>query len=127
MLINAGGSQGLALIGNVLLEYGGRVTSQSPAYLGALDTWRPHQPRYRHMRLERNDLDLPDLMTGAQFAYTVPNFSNPTGRLVPHTIRQRLVDAAHQTGTWLIEDDPYGTLYYDDAPRPRARRLMTAR
>ncbi|WP_135502308.1 PLP-dependent aminotransferase family protein [Roseovarius aestuariivivens] len=119
VLIVAGGSQGLALTGNVLLEYGGRITSQSPAYLGALDTWRPQQPEYRHMRLERNDLDLPALMKDAQFAYTVPNFSNPTGRLVPTDIRHRLVEAAEQTGTWLIEDDPYGTLYYDGPPLPR--------
>ncbi len=126
VLVTSGGSQGLALIGNVLLEEGGHITSQSPAYLGALDTWRPHQPTYRHMRLERNDLDLPDLMTGAQFTYTVPNFSNPTGRLVPLSIRQRLVEAAQQTGTWLIEDDPYGTLYYDDAPLPRLLTLSAS-
>lgn len=52
-------------------------------------------------------------------AYTVPNFSNPTGRLVPLQDRKALVDAAQTTGTWLIEDDPYGTLYYDSLPLPR--------
>lgn len=126
VLITAGGSQGLALVGNVLLETGDLISSQSPAYLGALDTWRPHQPTYRHIRLERNDLDLPALMTGTQFAYTVPNFSNPTGRLVPLSIRNRLVEAAQETGTWLIEDDPYGTLYYDAPPMPRLLTLSAS-
>jgi len=53
---------------------------------------------------------------GAQFTYTVPNFSNPTGMLVGIKARLALVDAAHQTGIWLIEDDPYGMLHYDGEP-----------
>ncbi len=119
VLITAGGAQALNLIGTVLLEDGSPIASQTPAYLGALDNWRPRRPTYRPMRLDGNDLDPVALMDGAQFAYTVPNFSNPTGKLVETATRRRLVDAAHQTGTWLIEDDPYGTLYYDDAPLPR--------
>ncbi|MEO1139361.1 MAG: PLP-dependent aminotransferase family protein [Pseudomonadota bacterium] len=123
VLITAGGAQALALIGNVLLEEEGLIACQSPTYLGALDTWRPRRARYRPMRLESNDLNPTALMTGAQFAYTVPNFSNPTGKLVDTTTRQQLVEAAHKTGTWLIEDDPYGTLYYDNAPLPRMLTL----
>ena len=55
-------------------------------------------------------------LNGAQFAYTVPNFSNPTGKLIDLKTRQSIVAAAHTTGTWLVEDDPYGTLYYDAPP-----------
>jgi 2-aminoadipate transaminase len=127
VLITAGGAQALNLIGTVLLEKGSPIASQTPAYLGALDNWRPRQPSYRPMRLDANDLDPVTSMTGAQFAYTVPNFSNPTGKLVDTATRRRLVDAAHETGTWLIEDDPYGTLYYDDAPLPRMLTLSADR
>lgn len=123
VLITSGGAQALNLIGTVLLEQGSPIASQTPAYLGALDNWRPRQPSYRPMRLDANDLDPVTSMTGAQFAYTVPNFSNPTGKLVDTATRRRLVDAAHETGTWLIEDDPYGTLYYDDDPLPRMLTL----
>lgn len=123
VMITSGGMQALDLIGKVLLERGSLIASQSPAYLGALDAWRPHHPVYRTMRLEANDFDPVAGLTGAQFAYTVPNFSNPTGRLVSLGERQALVDAAHATGTWLVEDDPYGTLYYDGAPLPRMLTL----
>jgi 2-aminoadipate transaminase len=57
----------------------------------------------------------------------VPNFSNPTGRLVGLQTRQALVDAAHATGTWLIEDDPYGGLHYDGVPLPRMIELSGGR
>jgi 2-aminoadipate transaminase len=66
-------------------------------------------------------------LTGAQFAYTVPNFSNPTGKLVDLATREKLVDAAHRTGTWLVEDDPYGALHYDTAPLPHMIALSARR
>ena len=122
VLIVSGGMQGLDLVGKVLLDAGDVVASQSPAYLGALDAWRPREPVYRAMRLQ-DDPDLNAAMTGAQFAYTVPNFSNPTGRLVPVAQRRALIEASGATGCWLVEDDPYGTLYYDGAPLPRMLTL----
>ncbi|WP_287886227.1 MULTISPECIES: PLP-dependent aminotransferase family protein [Paracoccus] len=126
VLITTGGMQALELMGKVLLQPGGLVAAQSPAYLGALDAWMPHAPRYRAMRIEANDFDPHTALAGAQFAYTVPNFSNPSGRLVALPERQALVAAAHATGTWLIEDDPYGVLYYEGEPLPRLLDLSAA-
>lgn len=127
VLITTGGMQALELIGKVLLEPGGTIASQSPAYLGALDAWRPHAPTYKAMNLAANDFDPQAALAGAQFAYTVPNFSNPTGRLVGTEQRRDLIAAAEATGTWLIEDDPYGTLYYDAPPLPRMLSLWAER
>ncbi|WP_426032173.1 PLP-dependent aminotransferase family protein [Cypionkella sp. TWP1-2-1b2] len=123
VLITSGGMQGLDLIGKVLLEEGSLIAAQTPAYLGALDAWRPRRPSYRPMQMESNDFTPAIALQGAQFAYTVPNFSNPTGRLVPLDDRRALVAAAQSTGTWLVEDDPYGTLYYDSPPLPRMLSL----
>lgn len=122
VLFTTGGMQALELIGKVLVDPGQVVAAQSPAYLGALDAWRPRMPRYRPLHLAR-DPDLTAGLRGAQFAYTVPNFSNPTGRLVPLEQRRALVAAAQSTGTWLVEDDPYGALYYDGARLPRMIEL----
>ncbi len=127
VLIVSGGMQALDLIGKALLNPGNVIAAQSPTYLGALDAWRPRHPTYRPMRLEANDFDPTAALEDAQFAYTVPNFSNPSGRLVGLAERQALVEAAHDTGTWLVEDDPYGTLYYDGAPLPRMLTLSGQR
>lgn len=123
VLITTGGMQALDLIGKVLLDRGSLIAAQTPAYLGALDAWRPRGPRYRPMRLEAADFEARAALEGAQFAYAVPNFSNPTGRLVPLSQRRALVAAAEATGTWLVEDDPYGTLHYDGPPLPRMLTL----
>jgi 2-aminoadipate transaminase len=123
VLVTSGGMQGLDLIGKVLLEDGGLIAGQFPTYLGALDAWRPRSPTFRNMLIEEEGFDPVAAFEGAQFAYTVPNFSNPTGKLVGTGMRQALVAAAHRTGTWLVEDDPYGTLHYDGAPLPRMIEL----
>jgi 2-aminoadipate transaminase len=119
VLVTASGLQGLDLIGKVLVDEGALIAAQFPTYLGALDSWRPRQPRYRPLDLEDPSLDPVAALQGAQFAYTVPNFSNPTGKLVGLPMRRALVEAAHRTGTWLVEDDPYGGLHYDGPPLPR--------
>lgn len=127
VLITTAGMQALELVGKVLLEPGATIAAQSPAYLGALDAWMPRAPRYRPMRIGADGFDPHRALAGAQFAYTVPNFSNPSGRLVTLAERHTLVEAAHDTGTWLVEDDPYGVLYYDGNPLPRMLTLSAAR
>jgi DNA-binding transcriptional MocR family regulator len=49
--------------------------------------------------------------------YTVPNFSNPRGTLLAAERREALVQLARQHGFWVVEDDPYGELRFDDARR----------
>lgn len=118
VLITTGGMQALELLGKIFLEAGSTIAAQSPAYLGALDAWRPSHPRYHAMDLSAPDCDPHRAMDGARFAYTVPNFSNPTGKLVGTTMRETLLAAAEATGCWLVEDDPYGMLHYDGTPLP---------
>jgi 2-aminoadipate transaminase len=123
VMVTSGGMSALDLIGKALLEDGGLIAGQFPTYLGALDAWRPRSPTYRNMAIEAPGFDPSAALEGAQFAYSVPNFSNPTGRMVGVETRQKLVDAAHQTGVWLVEDDPYGTLHYDGEQLPRMIEL----
>ncbi|EPX75898.1 PLP-dependent aminotransferase family protein [Salipiger mucosus] len=123
VLITTGGMQALDLLGKIFADPDSAIAAQSPTYLGALDAWRPRHPVYRPMRLNANDLDAEAALDGARFAYTVPNFSNPTGELVDVTTRRKLVEAARATGTPLVEDDPYGALFYDGPPLPRMLEL----
>lgn len=125
VLITTGGMQALDLLGKVLLDDDDRIAAQTPTYLGALDAWRPRDPRIHPMRADANGFDPEVDLAGCKFAYTVPNFSNPTGKLIPVSVREALVNAATKTGTWLVEDDPYGTLFYDEAPLPRMLTLSS--
>ncbi|MGX1512052.1 DNA-binding transcriptional MocR family regulator [Streptomyces collinus] len=45
--------------------------------------------------------------------YTVPTFSNPTGRTLPAARRAAVAEVAGRCGLWIVEDDPYGELRFE--------------
>jgi 2-aminoadipate transaminase len=57
-------------------------------------------------------------LAGARFMYCLPNFQNPTGRRLPAERRTLLVAKAAEAGVPIVEDDPYGDLYYTGEPLP---------
>lgn len=124
ILVTSGGLSALDLIGKVLVDPGQTIAAQFPTYLGALDAWRPRAPAFRPFAPDA--ADFAPAFAGAQFAYAVPNYSNPTGHLVGLEARRAMVAAARACGTWLVEDDPYGSLHYDTPPLPRLIDLDAA-
>jgi 2-aminoadipate transaminase len=52
----------------------------------------------------------------ARFLYVLPNFQNPTGRTMSEARRAALVAKAAELDLPLIEDNPYGDLWFDTPP-----------
>ena len=113
VLLTTGAMQGLDLVGKVLVDPGDLIVAQFPTYLGALDAWRPRQPRYEKLTWELDRPGFDAALRQAKFVYAVPNYSNPTGILVPQVLRAALLEKVVDAGTWLVEDDPYLPLQYD--------------
>jgi 2-aminoadipate transaminase len=53
---------------------------------------------------------------GARFFYVLPNFQNPTGRSMSEERRAALVAKAAEIGLPIVEDNPYGDLWFDQPP-----------
>ena len=68
---------------------------------------------------DAHGLDLADLRAkadGARFLYALPNFQNPTGRTMSEASRAALSAEAARLGLPIIEDNPYGDLWFDQPP-----------
>ncbi|MCK6423442.1 MAG: PLP-dependent aminotransferase family protein, partial [Aquabacterium sp.] len=52
-------------------------------------------------------------VAGARALYLLPNFQNPTGRCIPQARRVQIAARAQALGLPLLEDDPYGDLWFD--------------
>jgi 2-aminoadipate transaminase len=120
VLITAGSQQGLDLLGKVLVDPGSRLAVESPTYLGALQAFAPYEPTFSALASDAEG-PLPEAMPaarGARFAYLVPNFQNPSGRCIGAARRVALVSAAAAQGLPIVEDNPYGELWYDAPPPP---------
>jgi 2-aminoadipate transaminase len=122
VLITTGSQQGLDLVGKVLVDAGAPVAVEAPTYLGALQAFAPYEPIFTNLAGDA-DGPLPEALTrlphdapGTRFAYLLPNFQNPTGRVMPEARRQALVQAAQAARVPLVEDNPYGDLWFDEAP-----------
>ncbi|MFZ2649685.1 MAG: PLP-dependent aminotransferase family protein [Burkholderiaceae bacterium] len=118
VLITTGSQQGLDLAGKVLIDSGSKVAVEVPTYLGALQAFAPYEPEIISVACDC-DGPLPDALSkarGARFLYMLPNFQNPSGRCISEARRGALVSAARSVGLPIVEDNPYGDLWFDAAP-----------
>ena len=123
VLITTGSQQGLDLIAKVLIDAGSRILVETPTYLGALQAFTPMEPEVVSVASDDDGVDVADLLakagtgsTRARFFYVLPNFQNPTGRTMSEARRAALSKAAAQAGLPVIEDNPYGDLWFDAPP-----------
>lgn len=121
VLITTGSQQGLDLVAKVLIDAGSRVLVETPTYLGALQAFTPMEPVIDGVASDEQGV-LPDALRaradGARFAYLLPNFQNPTGRTMSEARRAAVAQVAADSGLPLVEDNPYGDLWFDHAPPP---------
>ncbi|HJS03774.1 MAG TPA: PLP-dependent aminotransferase family protein [Variovorax sp.] len=119
ILITTGSQQGLDLIAKVLLDPGSRVLVETPTYLGALQAFSPMEPEAVSVASDDEGVLVDDLKAkakDARFVYLLPNFQNPTGRTMTEARRAAVSAAAAAAGLPIVEDNPYGDLWFDEAP-----------
>lgn len=119
VLITTGSQQGLDLVAKVLVDSGSRVLVETPTYLGALQAFTPMEPEVVGLASDEEGVvpeDLAIKAKGARFVYLLPNFQNPTGRSMSEARRAAVSRVAAQTGVPIVEDNPYGDLWFDQPP-----------
>ena len=119
VLITTGSQQGLDLIAKVLIDADSRILVETPTYLGALQAFTPMEPTVVSVASDDDGVLIDDLTAkaqGARFLYVLPNFQNPTGRTMSEARRAALSQRAAELGLPIIEDNPYGDLWFDAPP-----------
>ncbi|MDB5890002.1 MAG: PLP-dependent aminotransferase family protein [Polaromonas sp.] len=119
VLITTGSQQGLDLIAKILIDADSRVLVETPTYLGALQAFTPMEPDVVAVASDDEGVDIADVLdkaAGARFLYVLPNFQNPTGRTMSEARRASLSEAAARIGLPIVEDNPYGDLWFDQPP-----------
>ena len=123
VLITTGSQQALDLIGKVLLDKDSRMLVETPTYLGALQAFAPQEPVAVGVASDGDGILVEDFVeqagsgaNKARLAYVQPNFQNPTGRTMTEERRAALVEQAAALGIPLIEDNPYGDLWFEAPP-----------
>lgn len=118
VLITTGSQQGLDLAAKVLLDPGSTVAVETPTYLGALQAFAPYEPDFLAVDCDDQGPVPAALKSvqGARFLYMLPNFQNPSGRCIPAARRDGLMAECLRLGLPVVEDNPYGDLWFDQPP-----------
>jgi 2-aminoadipate transaminase len=137
IVILSGSQQGLDAIAKLLVDPGDVVLVEEPTYVGALQAFRPYQPRFvtvpmddQGLRIDALERALADLAAAGQrpkFLYTVASFQNPTGVTLSAERRRALIELAERYNLPIVEDDPYGELRYSGEAPPLLAALDAER
>ncbi len=133
VVVTTGSQQALDLITKLFIDEGDVVFVESPSYLGALGIFRSYQAHTVHVHTDDNGM-VPEALEEAirvarsegrrmKFLYLIPNFNNPSGVTLAEERRARFIEIARANDILIIEDNPYGLLWFD-RPAPAAMRSI---
>lgn len=130
LIITSGAQQVMQLAAKVLCNPGDVVVAEDPSFVGSLNSFRSNGIKLVGVPMEDDGLCLEALEKAAKenkikFLYTIPNFQNPTGITMSLEKRKGVYEIAKKYGFIILEDDPYGELYYSGEPLPCIKSMDT--
>ncbi len=128
IMITNGSQQGIDLIARLMLDPGDAILVEGPTYIGAMQTFDAYEVDYVVIPMDDEGIDvaalderLDRLERAPKLLYTIPAFQNPTGASISSERREALLELAERRHLLILEDDPYGELWYDQPPAPALR------
>ena len=133
-MVTNGSQQGIDLISRLLLDPGDSIVVEGPTYIGAMQTFGAYEAHYLTCSVDEHGLcvdELEGILAAAdptpKLIYTIPTFQNPTGCALAADRRGRLIELAEAFGVLILEDDPYGEIYFGAEPPELALRASSDR
>jgi len=133
LVVTTGSQHALELVTKLFVDPGDVVLAEAPSYVTALVVFRSFQADVQHVLTDELGL-VPDALRARiaelkaagrsiKFLYTVPSFGNPSGVTLPWARRMEILDICRAEGILVLEDNPYGLLWFDQ-PAPHAMRSV---
>jgi 2-aminoadipate transaminase len=119
VLTTTGSQQALDVIAHTILDPGDVVAVELPTYIGGSASFFARSATLVGVQQDDDGI-VPESLrevasrTRIKLLYTIPNFQNPSGRLMTQARRAAVLQLAQEFDFLIIEDDPYGELVYVD-------------
>lgn len=123
LIVTTGSQQALDLLGKTMISPGDKVIVEGPTFLATIQCFRLYGAELISAPIDANGVQtdkLEQLLAEhkPKFVYLVPTFGNPSGALLTLERRKKVLELAVKYQTLIVEDDPYGDLYFGEAPPP---------
>lgn len=126
VVVTTGSQHALELLAKLLLDPGDIVLAEGPTYVTALVVFRSFQAEVRHVAMDDHGMipaslrervaELAAQGRTPKILYTVPTFNNPAGVTLSSARRDEILAIAEEYTILVVEDNPYGLLYFDSPP-----------
>jgi len=120
LLVATGAQQAINLVAKIFLDPGDVVLTEYPSFIGALAAFKSYGAETVGVSMDNDGIIIPQLLEAldkwgkrAKILYVTPYFHNPAGIIYSAERKRQLLDALSGRGVILLEDDPYGELYFD--------------
>ncbi|MDD2727935.1 PLP-dependent aminotransferase family protein [Malikia sp.] len=123
LIVTTGSQQALDLLGKTLISPGDKVIVEGPTFLATIQCFRLYGAELVSAPVDGQGVDVERLEQlivehRPKFVYLIPTFGNPSGATLTLERRKRVLELAVKRQTLIVEDDPYGDLYFDAPPPP---------
>ena len=130
LIVTTGSQQALDLLGKVLINPGDKVIVEGPTFLATINCFRLYGADLVSAPVDGQGVDTEALERlivehRPKFVYLIPTFGNPSGGLLDLARRKAVLQMAVKYQTLIVEDDPYGDLYFGEAPPPSLLALSS--
>ena len=123
LIVTTGSQQALDLLGKTLISPGDKVIVEGPTFLATIQCFRLYGAELISAPIDGNGVKTDELEKliaehKPKFVYLIPTFGNPSGAMLSLERRKKVLELAVKYQTVIVEDDPYGDLYFGEAPPP---------
>ena len=123
LIVTTGSQQALDLLGKTLISPGDKVIVEGPTFLATIQCFRLYGAELISAPIDAHGVKTDELEKliaehKPKFVYLIPTFGNPSGATLSLERRKQVLEMAVRHQTLVVEDDPYGDLYFGEAPPP---------
>jgi DNA-binding transcriptional MocR family regulator len=123
LIVTTGSQQALDLLGKTMISPGDKVIVEAPTFLATIQCFRLYGADLVSAPVDANGVDADKLEAliaehKPKFVYLIPTFGTPSGAMLSLERRKRILQLAVKYQTLIVEDDPYGDLYFGEPPPP---------
>ena len=123
LIVTTGSQQALDLLGKTMISPGDKVIVEGPTFLATIQCFRLYGAELISAPIDANGVKTDELEKliaehKPKLVYLIPTFGNPSGATLNAERRKQVLAMAVKHQTLIVEDDPYGDLYFNAAPPP---------
>jgi 2-aminoadipate transaminase len=132
ILITTGAQQAINLLTKIFIDPGDRIITEYPSFIGALAAFKSYGAILKGIPLDSEGIIIEELEKALsdkwlkpKILYLTPYFHNPAGIIYSKKRKDELISLLLGKDVCLLEDDPYGELYFNENDRELTRTIKS--